>query len=263
MSSFLKLVSVLDYLVLTNGNRTRLSDSYISLFRSSPLQFFDNPFDLNEADLDCQPTKNFALESVSCNILNNYGSDLLTILGFTAIVLPLAAMGWGISKISDKRKNLKRILSWIFFIPNLLFNLDLLVSIIDGSFVEISRLSVLNIFNSNGTKGQNIGTGLSSVLLLFYCGYTSLVLVVCRRLSKHRKLDPQNTLDSMLGFIFEEFHEDARWGIVYYTPVLQIAKAFACQVVLVVMGDHGVDQVMVLLGIEVFGLLLTVLQAFG
>ena len=58
----IKLISTLDYLVMTNGKRTMTSDKFLDLFRVNPLELYDNKIDFAESQINCIPTENFERE---------------------------------------------------------------------------------------------------------------------------------------------------------------------------------------------------------
>ena len=178
VSSLLKLISALDYLIMTNGNRTELSDAFINLFRNDPWEFVGNPFVFAEAEINCTPSENFEENEISCNLMNNYGSDLLTYLAVLMAVVVLWFFNSLVALIQKKYKRIAKIGEIILFLPNSILNVDLFVSMVDGAQMEITRWATLNIATSNTSIGQVAGTGTSILLLVFYVGY--LVLVSCQ-----------------------------------------------------------------------------------
>ena len=261
--SYLKMMSVLDYLSMTNGNRTVLSDNFLNLFQSSPLEYFNNPIAVNEDSIECTPTDNFARENISCNIMNNYGSDFMTLLLLFGIVLTLIAINKLIRHFKKKNEKSHKILSAIFFVPNALVNAEMFVAIIDGIHIEISRIAFINIFNSNSKIAQIIGLAISLILIVFYSVYAWILYLKCREYSVDRKLNANSRISKLLAFNFEEFKNNARSPLVYYTPLIIIFKNTISQLILVSMGNIGLAQIYSLLIIEAVGIVLAMWQSTG
>jgi hypothetical protein len=258
--SFLKLISVLEYLSMTNGNRTVLSEQFLNLFRASPLDIINNPIAVEEYRLNCTPTDNFARENISCNVMNNYGSDFMTLFLLLGIVLILIVVNYLVKRLKKNRRTVYKTLYFLFFIPNALVNAEMFVAVIDGSHIELSRIAFINIFNTNSKLAQIIGVTISACLLVFYSVYAWMLYRTSREFSADRKLNDKSKISKLLAFNFEEFRADARWPLSYYTPVLIILKNMTSQLTLVLLGGRSVMQLYALILIEVIGVGLAVLQ---
>ena len=245
---------------MTNGNRTKLSDQFLNIFRASRLPVLNNPIDVSEDSIDCTPTANFAREAISCNFMNNYGSDLMSLFILLGIVLVLACINYLVCRLKKKHLSMYRVLYLILFLPNALVNAEMFVAVIDGSHIEITRLAFINLIAANSSLGQIVGCVLSVGLLLFYCAYAWVLYRTCREFSAQGKLTADSKVAKMLAFNFKEFKAKTKHSITYYTPVMIIAKNVITQLVLVLLGDTNLWQLYMLLAVEVAGVGLTVLQ---
>ena len=261
--SFLKLISVLEYLSMTNGNRTVLSEQFLNLFRASPLEIIKNPIAIDEDRLNCTPTDNFAREMISCNVMNNYGSEFMSLFMLLGIVLILIVINRVIRHLRKRNKTIGKILHIFLFIPNALVNAEMFVAMIDGSHIELSRIAFINIFNSNSMIAQIIGVTISACVLVIYSVYAWMLYRACREFSTDRKVNKDSKISKVLAFNFEEFRTDARWPLSYYTPLIIVLKNVISQLILVLLGSSGLAQLYALMAAEVIGVGLSVLQTLG
>ena len=261
--SFLKLISVLEYLSMTNGNRTVFSEQFLNLFRASPLEIIKNPIAIDEDRLNCTPTDNFAREMISCNVMNNYGSEFMSLFMLLGIVLILIVFNRVIRHLRKRNKTIGKILHLFLFIPNALVNAEMFVAMIDGSHIELSRIGFINIFNSNSMIAQIIGVTISACVLVIYSVYTWMLYRACREFSTGRKVNKDSKISKVLAFNFEEFRTDARWPLSYYTPLIIVLKNVISQLILVLLGGSGLAQLYALMAAEVVGVGLSVLQTLG
>jgi len=181
MSSFIKLISILDYLMLTNGVRTQTSDTFLSLFRSNPLEILNNYLEEDESDIHCTPAYNFEREDVSCYIMNNYGSETLSLVGVMTIMLTLLAINSFREKCFHKQQFAYKLIFYLFYLPNLIITPSMWISMLDGSLIEVGRWVALNFYSGMNTRTLKMGMLYSGCYAVVYLAY--IICIVKRTLS--------------------------------------------------------------------------------
>lgn len=136
MSGLIKIIDLVEYYLYMDGERVVKADQFLHLFKTNMLEILPNVFMTDEGRLNCSPQHNFKREDLSCFFLNNFGSEI-----FTLIVLVMLAVLFHMMKRKTTKfiKN-NRIRPWkmkllqIFCIwPSSMINMSFLIGLIDGS----------------------------------------------------------------------------------------------------------------------------------
>src|SRR3990167_10099678 len=80
------MANFFEFLQYLNGRRLVYPDKILKAVGISliPLDF-DNYLEVDEQEVNCTPSPNYADNDVSCNILNNFGKDIL-FMGFVLLI---------------------------------------------------------------------------------------------------------------------------------------------------------------------------------
>jgi hypothetical protein len=255
ISGVMKMVDSLQYLLYENGERIELSDKFLQPFKTNPFEIFPNLFEADEERVQCEPEINFAKENVSCNFLNNYGSDILT-LAFCALMYGLIKLIYFLlERFGNKEARYFRWIKYGLYVPALIFRLGFLIELWDGFQIELIQFSLLNMNNFTPTTPQRWGLTFAIILFLAYIGYTALIYFLCARklaLSQNQERFAFMKRFRKLDFLFEHFKpkEQIKYDWMYFIPFARIVRVFLIQLCIVLIADKGMDQVKLIFLIE-------------
>ena len=166
----LKVIHTLEYLLFLNGMHMYRADSFIRTVNADVLKLFPNLMVSPEDKLDCISPNHFAKEDVSCSLLNNYGSQLMTLILMFVVVGLVFAANFGVTRLkkANKHPRLARGFEIVMKVPSMLLSRDMLLKLFEGSQIKILRLSFLNIYTINKSPGMIWGAAISIILVAMY-----------------------------------------------------------------------------------------------
>jgi hypothetical protein len=256
---FLKLINTVEYLIMMNGVKVKFSDRYLDNFKNDPLKLVVNYFSVDEDKIKCRPTENFDIEGVSCYLLNEVGSDLSIVIGLALLVPLFYLINILMAKLL-KAQYLKthKVLVILLFVPSHLFRLRILVMILEAQHMEFFRVSFLNIFNGVPSIYMGIGLGVSILLILFYVGFSYLMIkyIHMRIIKGEQKIEGKL---QHFELIFDEFPKVLSKKHYNYLPLISMIKDCLSQLLLVLLGGKGMAQLWVLVVLETVGVWIGVL----
>ena len=254
----LKMVDSLQYLLYENGDRLEKADNFLKPFKQNAFEVFPNPFEVDEDKIYCEPEINFSREGLSCNMLNNYGSEIFSVFLVVVIFGFLSISQLLVNKYLDKQKR------WVFYLDKTVyyllkyFSLSFMMDMWDGFQVEIIQFSLLNMNNYNKNKYQDWGLFFSITLFVLYVLYATLIFFYCKyRLALSRKTEDRSWIRHMkrcskLEFLFDNFlpAERVTYPWMYFIPFARLARVFIIQLCIVLIADKGQDQVKLIFLLE-------------
>lgn len=266
ISSTIKVIDSLQYILYENGGRIALSEKFLQPFKRNPIQFFPADVDFNfipESEINCVPHFNFAKENVGCNFINNYGKQVITLGG-------CFAMYWLMRLVVALLS--KTLVDWwiaitiraILFIPTKLFTSKLVAGLLDGYQIEMLQYAFLNIRYSSTNAYQLLGLFFSIVVIILYIGYGVCIYIYTRDKVNYitGRTDTSRMMDKMhyFGYLFEDYKDRCHFNYTfyYYIPLMRLARTFIIQICIIFMAGQGMDQVRLIFMIELFFLLLAI-----
>lgn len=181
--TLIRIIDAVDFTHYLAGIRVIKADNFVHLLDTNVLEIFRNIFETEDSLLRCVPGENFARESVSCSFLNNEGSEMITIMIFVAFFLAVLTFDL-ISKLIKKLyfKKIGTLLDILLWLPKRLFTASLVVTLIEGSQIEMFRNAALSLANYNATVGMLYSNLASVGILMLYTFYGWMLLTYIGRL---------------------------------------------------------------------------------
>lgn len=276
-----KIANMFENILYYNGERLIIPSKILEMVSYSDFPLpLPNYFQVDESEINCTPATNYVAHDVSCNLLNNYGEDLmfvLTVVAFSGIIFVIYRILLKKLKAGSKLLSVGRFL-------NDHYGVTFIFIAIEGENMEILMFSLLNIFRTNGTSGQLIGMALSLASLGFIVLICLLGFKAIREFTRMKgtliaKIGSLNDRDKLEGvsltpayieirkerfiecylrqtkfgfmrFFLEDYRLDLK-DIYYMTPLITIAKNFISQIIVISLADKGLVQVYLILAVQI------------
>ena len=276
-----KIMNMFQNMIFYNGKKVILPDMILAMVSTNlnPLSL-PNYFQVDESEINCTPATNYVAHDVSCNLLNNYGEDMLLMVVTVLLVIIVMIIAY------TCLKKLKVLTFWHKVISFTYYNYGptFLMVMLEGSNMELFGFTILNIFYANANYHQVMGCFLSAIVIvtlavISFLGYQFIIRFRARLplLTKH--WEKEKEADKLLGeeitpeivefrqerqlerfkeqlrcgymrFILEDYRLDLK-DIYYMTPLITIAKNFISQIIVISLADKGMVQVYLVLAVHI------------
>lgn len=280
-----KVLSSFAYLRLLNGVYLTVPELlFYRIARSDYiLDMINNPFDkLVGSVYNCITKKSFIANQMECNIMSNYGRNLVVLYFLLIINSMISVTYWLVTKrkmnkfIKDnvldkaaqqkmlKESTLWRILDWM----NDSYGWRFFIIKMDGVCFEVISYSYVNLASRPRNLAMTIGFTMSFFFLVFYCSLAIMVVYYVRDIQKQIKEKPvgENTekvalqnlsrfvdlRESKLGildFLFDQCKFPLKFSQLFY-PVVSYLRMVLVGFVVFSFADAGYSQAFIVLLIE-------------
>ena len=169
--SLIKSIDSIQYITYLNLERIPLSEKYLQPYKRNIASFSSmiEPV-VNDEDLDCTPRFSLYKESVSCNVFNYYGRQMLmlVVVFFTFLVVYFFKVMYARKSVSKESVNKFR---FVLFFPTRLASYILPLALLDAFQVELIQTSLMGLLFSSKKAPQVLGLIVSIVWILVYVVY--------------------------------------------------------------------------------------------
>jgi len=279
LSSLIKVIDSVEFMLYLDGSRVPSADSFLHLFTMSPLAIIPNFVQTDERTVDCTVKRRFLAEGLSCSFLNNQGSELISlavlILAFfiTDLVHKLLTKHDSDSrKINGKTSaadNILKVCIMIIGALRKLFSFTVILSLFDGSQIELLRLSWVSILSKSSSVTTIIGRLISGTIILLYLSLSYFYFSYARnnllqklpipiseelrtpssKLQSQSAPEPKAKHSSNFALAIASSFEDYRLpnattrNLHVYFPAISLLLNIVVQMLLVSLADTGMAQV--------------------
>ena len=177
ISSLIKIIDSVEYALYLNGVRVKRGDQFLHKFSSNFLSILPNYLGMREDYESCKLIINFAREGLGCSFINNYGSELLSIIILVISIFIVERLNQLSSWLNDRYKQNRATRAYGALVSLLgsIFNRKTLFCFFEGSQIEIFRIALINFVTINNSAVSMVGFCVAVSIMALY----SVMLYYC------------------------------------------------------------------------------------
>ena len=274
-----KLANFFEYLIYLNGRKVVLPQTILeAVGQSEDLFPPSNYLEIDESSIECSTQENYLDNDVSCNVLNNFGQNLVMLSIYLLLISIVSFIYFCSQRVKKPQSFFVRASKAVYE----LLGPPYFLTIFEGSNMDIAGFSLINFFYMNKTPAQVLGFFVSLCLMVgnlliaffgfkfirgFSTEYKKISEDYSQMIKRHKEQKPtskellKKQEEEIEAFerTFEERKKSVRFsafrfllegyrpglGSFYiYLPIFTIAKNVVCQLVVLLLVEQGMRQVL-------------------
>ena len=265
-----KLVSEFTYLRLVNGPALYYPDLFLDFVSKAdmlPVQVGASLTEYAKQDLGCRPPSVYTRKDVQCNILSNYGDDLMITGGMLAINIAISLLCYSLLRWTALRKiNRKTYLARMVDFLYRNYGIKLFAVKMDGMSLEILVYAMINIPRTTAdNRAGAVSIAVSWILITYFVLYVVALIKLIADVKKETASNQRSIQLSLeaerkvgqlleqvadlnknklwiLAGVIEEFNLPRKFWYMY-SPIITIARALLISILIYVTSDHEIVQI--------------------